>query len=906
MILSENKSSETVEAYFSFAKQCSLVFEKLINDEKIAQNLIENFADPFTENDMKNMLDSAEIVDEITLKKALRICRKSVLARLILRDLNGLADLDEVMLTTSLLAEVTLKTANRYLTSWLSIRHGLPEFSAENPEERQNLIIIGMGKLGGYELNVSSDIDLIFAYESAGNTDGEAPISHQEYFTKIAKKLIYIIDDFSEDGFVFRVDMRLRPFGSEGALVCSLSGLEDYYQQYGREWERYAWIKGRVINGSETVEQLLKPFIYRKYLDFGALENMRDLKKQIHDEVYRKELHDNIKLGRGGIREIEFIAQAFQLMRGGQERTLQIKPTLKALNNLVDIGLLDAEDVAELHAAYTFLRNLEHRLQYYQDQQTHDLPSNESERVVIAKAMGFATWEALISTLSNHRQLVAEQFDDVFAYEEEPEVVESEALLLWKGALSADGTIAQLTALGFTDPVSAASQLHAFKHSPRYKLLPEVSLNRLNSFMPEVILKSGQQHNANDTLQRMIGLIETICRRASYLAFFVEYPIALNRLVAMVSASPWIAKYLGEHPLLLDGLIVEEPLDIEAGYDDAQLEAQILDKLQWLDGDTEQQMNVLREFQQQQLFALASKDVIQGVPIQTLSDMLSNLADIILRVVMKVVWPTIKGCHRDVPQFAIVAYGKHGGRELSYLSDLDLVFIFDDQHPEAREIYSRFGMRIISWLNTMTSSGILYETDMQLRPDGNSGLLVISAEGFERYQLEKAWIWEHQAITRARFAVGDKQVGAAFEKAREKVLLLPHDDADLKQQVLDMRDRMKNVYRYVEGEFDLKKSLGGMIDIEFIVQYLILKHAHTYPVLLKNAGNVSILNSCSKAGLIPEDLAKATGEAYLTLRKAQHAIRLQGVADAKVSEAQMSPVIETVRTLWQFVFYQDI
>ncbi len=905
MILSENKTDEIFTKYFNYAAQCSQVFKKWMQDEAQSAILSTNFDKVFTTDEMHALLNQAEIGDQESLKRALRFCRKAVLSRLIFRDLNGLADLNEVMLTTSLLAEVCLHTVNGYLAGWLSEDHGQTEASMINPEHRQTLMIIGMGKLGGYELNVSSDIDLIFTYESSGRTDGKKPISHQEYFTKLAKQLIHVIDDVTADGFVFRVDMRLRPFGSEGALVCSFDALEEYYQKYGREWERYAWIKGRVITGDVSVERILRPFIYRKYLDYGALANMRDLKKQIQDEVYRKDLHDNIKLGRGGIREIEFIAQAFQLMRGGQEHALQVRPTLMALTNLAQIGHLSQAVVESLTEAYVFLRNLEHRLQYYQDKQTHDLPSAQDARAIMVKAMGFTDWGELIAHLSHHRQFVAKQFDEVFAYDVEPATQDTATLAIWQQAMSVEAAKERLSELGYQDPEAVYGHLAEFRRNHRYKHLPEVSVKRLDRLMPSVIEICGTKNNANACLQRMVDLIETICQRASYLAFFVEYPHVLGRLVAMVGASPWIASYLAQHPILLDSLTENASFDAKAGFDIDALETEITEKMLWLNGDTEQQMNVLREFQQQQLFALAREDVIEHLPMQILSDQLSQLADLILRVVMKVIWPTIKGAHRDYPQFAIIAYGKHGGHELSYQSDLDMVFIYDDDHPEAREVYSRFGRRIISWLNTMTSSGILYETDMQLRPDGNSGLLVISMQGFERYQREKAWVWEHQALTRARFAVGDETVGEAFEKVREAILLLPRDSADLKAKVLDMRERMKKAYRYVEGLFDLKKSLGGMVDIEFIVQYLVLAYAHQYPELLKNAGNVKILMTCSEVGLIPEDLAQSAADAYLELRKQQHAIRLQGTADAKVPEASMQPLVNDVRKLWQFVFYDD-
>lgn len=903
-ILSGKDVPARLAASVKHSVECSIFFAHLLtqNPSIIASLDIDAI---YSAEDMMAFLVLQPIEDEASLKRALRQLRQTVMARLIIRDLNQMADLNEVMLTTSLLAEIAVQTAVDYISRWLSLEYGSPSASIANPNEAQSLMVVGMGKLGGYELNVSSDIDLIFAYEAAGETVGEQSISNQEFFTKVSKQLINVIDDVTEDGFVFRVDMRLRPYGSEGSLVCSLDALENYYQANGREWERYAWIKGRVIVGDGAlIYRLLKPFVFRKYLDYGAFSSMRDLKKQIQQDVNRRDLHENIKLGRGGIREIEFIAQVFQLMRGGQEPSLQVRPTLNALINLTKMGLLSADVTQQLSDAYTFLRNLEHRLQYYEDAQTHELPKNDVHRAVIAKAMRFAKWDDLLQVLNQYRSFVSQQFDEVFAYEQTPIDQNQQACEVWSGAVDIEQSKACLGSLGFQSPADTDKIISVFKVSRRVKRLPEISRQRLNAVMPMVITLSGRQPNAADTLLRMIALIETICQRASYLAFFVEYPQILSRLVALVSASPWIASYLSQHPVLLDSLIESESED-DAPVDNVVLEAQLMEKMQWLDGDTEQQMNVLREFQQMQLFALASKDVMQHIPLQTLSDLLSDLADIILRVVIKTVWPTIKGRHCDAPKFSIIAYGKHGGLELGYSSDLDMVFLYEDDHDDAREVYSRFGMRIIAWLNTMTSSGILYETDMQLRPNGNSGLLVISLEGFKRYQFEKAWVWEHQAITRARFAVGDAKLGKKFEALRKAVLVMPRDEVALKEQVLDMRNKMKDAYRYVNGRFDLKKSLGGMIDIEFIVQYLVLAHAKHYPALIENCGNIKLLERCAQYGLIPVELSQKTADAYVELRRQQHALRLQGQAEAAVPESSVEGIVNTVRALWRTVFYSD-
>jgi glutamate-ammonia-ligase adenylyltransferase len=906
MILSENRATSSVEAYVRHAAECSPFLTRLLKqDAVLLHDLLANLQQAYQLTEMQSFLAQQNIFDEAALKRALRVLRRHVLARMIVRDLNGLADLYEIMRTTSTLAEVAVQTAIHYLSEWLSVRHGQP-MSVDNRSaspEPQALIVVGMGKLGGVELNVSSDIDLIFSYEEDGETNGEQSISNQEFFTKLAKKLIAAIDEITEDGFVFRVDMRLRPFGSEGSLVSSLDALENYYQHHGREWERYAWIKGRVIAGNnQKISTLLKPFVYRKYLDFGALASMRDLKMQIQRDVNRRDLHDNIKLGRGGIREIEFIAQVFQLMRGGQDPSLQVRSTLQVLSMLAEKGLMRGEHAAALSAAYVFLRNLEHRLQYYNDAQTHDLPQTPAHRAVIANAMRMPDWAALEAVIAQHRNLVSQQFGAIFAYEQSPIQQNSRLVDLWTGAFNQAQMIFELEALDFENATEAARQIETLRLSHRVKHLPDMSRQRLDIVMPVVIELCAKHYNSNEALQRMIVLIETVCRRASYLAFFAEYPKVLERVVTLLSASPWLASYLTQHPILLDSLTdVTSYAEMDVGAQETQL----MHKMQLLVGDTEQQMNTLREFQQTRLFSLASEDVIQHIPLPKLAGLLSDLADMILRVVMKTIWPTVKGKHLDVPKFSIIAYGKHGSRELGYSSDLDLVFLYDDEHPDARDIYSRFGQRIIAWLNTMTSAGILYEIDMQLRPDGGSGLLVSSIEGFKQYQFEKAWVWEHQAITRARFAAGDVNIGKAFEEIRTEVLCLPRDLKKLRLDIVEMRRRMKDAHRHVTERFDLKHSLGGMIDVEFIVQYLILAYAHNHPQLLENKGNIQTLRVCAVIGLIPSELGQQAADAYHQFRRQQHALRLQGYVDAWVPEMTVQNQLTVVRALWRVVLIEN-
>ncbi|HEY3300210.1 MAG TPA: bifunctional [glutamate--ammonia ligase]-adenylyl-L-tyrosine phosphorylase/[glutamate--ammonia-ligase] adenylyltransferase [Methylophilaceae bacterium] len=912
-ILDKTSDFSQLEIWLRHASNCSPFFKRLLlSDEALLLALAENVEQVFTRQAMQVYLNEKSITNEADLKHVLRQLRKLVILRLIVRDLNGLANLFEVMHTMSDLAEVVIEFSLLHINDWFKPIYGEP---VGQNGQTQELIVVGMGKLGGRELNVSSDIDLIFAYEQAGETNGGKRLSNQEYFNLVAKKLIAVIDEPTQDGFVFRVDMRLRPFGSEGVLVSSLDGLEDYYQNHGREWERYAWIKGRVIAGSaQSVTKLLKPFVYRKYLDYSMFSAMRDLKVQIQQDVDRQDRHGNIKLGRGGIREIEFIAQVFQLIRGGQDNDLQIRPTLAVLKLLAQQSVIEQSICDQLTESYIFLRNLEHRLQYYNDAQTHDLPKTESHQSVIALAMqrldgqGVLDWPALLQKIDQVRTFVSSQFAEIFIMPQAEGERSDRLVMLWFGNLTDEEMHSELEAHGYQLEEDTVQVITHFRSSNRVKHLPDISRKRLDEQMPTVIHLCGQYSNASKTLVRMIHLLETICRRASYLAFFAEYPHVLERVVHLVSASPWLANYLTQHPILLDGLIddhASKEFDMDEASSIAKMqtyEQRMQLQLSQLEGDTERQMNVLREFQQARLFALACEDVLNNIYLPIISRYLSDLADMILRLVIKTVWPTIKGKHREEPAFAIIAYGKHGGRELGYASDLDLVFLYDDDHPDARDAYTRLGMRIIAWLNTMTSSGTLYEIDMQLRPDGGSGLLVCSVASFAAYQTEKAWIWEHQAITRARFAAGSEVVGDAFEKIRHQIITKKRDLAQLGQEIVSMRKRMQGAFKYEAGKFDVKHGLGGMIDFEFIAQYLMLAHATDHQSLCNCRASVDIVMCCANLILIPKMLGMQAVEAYQALKRQQHDLRLQGYQEVWVPEQSMQKEVESIRCLWKVVF----
>lgn len=932
-LLLQTQPNTSFSAAVTHLCDCSLWAQRLLaKDMNLLDDLLQNHTKIYSTIEMQQFLQAANIIDENSLKKTLRQLRQCVILRTMFRDLNGLADLDEVVTTTTNLAEIALNTATNYHQIWLESKYGKP--LANN--NAQALIVVGMGKLGGAELNVSSDIDLIFAYEDDGETSGLKSniiesttrtecISNQEFFTRLAKKLIAALDEVTEDGFVFRVDMRLRPFGSEGVLVSSFDALEGYYQNNGREWERYAWIKGRVVVGPQgSVEKLLKPFIFRKYLDYNALASMRDLKLQIHRDVTQKGQQDNIKLGRGGIREIEFIVQVFQLIRGGQDASLQIKSTLAVLNLLKNKGLLQEKTVDELMAAYVFLRNLEHRLMYVEDQQTQDLPKTDEAKVRIANAMNYKDWEVLLSALNAYRKIVAQHFDATFS-EKSPTQNQSEIsteTAIWQGIIEKEAALQALARLnsgkGYAEAEQTLARLQMLRASNRYQQLPELSRQRFDVLMPHAIGQSAAMPNPDITLLRVTDVFESICRRASYLALLAEHTHAMHLLVKLCSSSPWLANYLAQHPILLDELL--DMRTLYAAPDFAAMRLELTERLAEFVGDIERQMDLMRHFKHANVFRFAAQDINGELALETLSDYLSALADLIVGVALETIWPKMKGAHVAVPKFAVIGYGKLGSKELGYASDLDIIFLYDNTHENAREndaasaagenlaeVYARFAQRISSWFNTLTSAGLLYETDLQLRPDGNSGLLVSSVAAFREYQLNKAWVWEHQALTRARFVAGDASIGAAFDVIRTEVLMQARDAQNLKAEVVQMREKMHlsqktGAQNFIPNMFDIKHSTGGIIDVEFLVQYCVLAHAKQYPQITENIGNIALLKLLATLNIINHDLAIKVVLAYRDYRRLQHSLKLQGAPHMRVETISVSAHITAVKALWSEVF----
>jgi glutamate-ammonia-ligase adenylyltransferase len=852
---------------------------------------------PLTREDLSSWL-AAQPAGEADLKAVLRRLKQRAYARIATRDLAGLAPLGEVVECMTLIAELAVARAVEVIGKGLAERYGTPRGADGRAQE---LIVIGMGKLGGRELNVSSDIDLIFVYPEDGDTDGTKSISNFEYFTRLGRALINAIADVTEDGQVFRVDMRLRPNGDSGPLVCSFDMLENYFVTQGREWERYAWIKARPLTGRrhEELEAIRRPFVFRKYLDFGAINAMRELHAQIRQEVAKKDKADNVKLGPGGIREIEFIAQVFQLIRGGRDPALQIKPTLQVLRRLADNGLLAAEAVAELSAAYDFLRRVEHRLQYLDDAQTHMLPTGNADRAIIARAMGYGSFDGLLAELDDHRAAVARHFEAVFA---DPNRGEHKHAGMWRGAGGEDQG-EEFAKLGYRQPREAAARVAALREGPRYQQLAASIRERFDALVPQLIQAAAEMPNPDATLLRSLDLLESISRRAAYLALLQQYPQALRKVAELVSSSSWAADYLQRHPILLDELLDPRLLDVLPDW--SGVREQLAARLDELEPDTERQMDLLRETHHAQVFRLLAQDVAGLYTVERLADHLSELADILLDAAIGRAWLKMPKRHVETPKFAVISYGKLGGKELGFASDLDLVFLYDDPAPEAGENYGRLGTRLNTWLSAQTAAGQLFETDLRLRPNGDSGLVVSSMESFRKYQLESAWVWEHQALTRARFSAGDPAVGDAFEKIRCEVLCQKRDLDKLRADIVEMRQKMMDSHAtrgdLRDAVFDLKHDPGGLVDVEFIVQYLVLGHSHAHPELTGNKGNIALLKMAADAGLIPAELAETVRNAYRDYRRMQHGLRLNGTK-ARVAPEEVGDRVTAVRELWRLVF----
>jgi len=859
--------------------------------------------------------------DEPAAMARLRIARRRALARIAWRDLAGLSDTAATLAALSALADQAIGAALEWGQRLLGPRYGAPRDAAGKV---QPLVVVGMGKLGGGELNFSSDIDLVFLYPEGGETDGARAIDNFEYFTRLGQTLIRLLDAATADGFVYRVDMRLRPFGDSGPLVTSFAALEDYLQQHGRDWERYAWIKARAISGREAYEALfrdvVRPFVFRRYLDYGVFESLREMKSLIVREVEKRELRDHIKLGRGGIREIEFVVQALQLVRGGGDPRLRSPSLLTVLPRLAGQKLLPESAVRELGAAYEFLRRLENRMQMYADEQTHSLPEDGARRARLATALGARDWPALVAELDVHREAVARHFAALVLAAEGAAPATARDFDAALVAASAPAELcASLAGLGLAAPEPVAVLLLELRAGGYYRRLDEVGRRRLHALLPRLLAAAAAHVDAAATVKRALAVVEAIGSRTAYLALLNENPLALARLVDICALGSFLPAQLAAFPLLLDELVDQRLFDEPPGR--AQFEAEIELRSADSGDDAERAVEALRQFQRAAVFRVALFDLTGRLPLMQVSDRLTDIAELIVDRAMAHAWREMTALYgvplagsRAAPRrcgVAAVGYGKLGGYELGYGSDLDLVFLHDSagelQETAGPKVidnavfFLRLGQKIVHFLTVHTAAGRLYEVDMRLRPSGKGGLLVSNIDAFVDYQREEAWTWEHQALLHSRAVAGAAAIRTRFEAVRADLLCRHVRRERLREDVRHMRERMrKELSRAAAGEFDLKQDAGGVADIEFLAQYWVLRFAGDYPPLVRYSDTIRQLESVGSAALVDHRIVDALVDAYRGYRSVTHRLSLEG-ARPVVPAGPHAAARATVTAVWDAV-----
>jgi glutamate-ammonia-ligase adenylyltransferase len=908
------------------------VAESLIKQPDLILNLFESnlltssSRTQSLKNELQTVLSNTET--ELELHKALRLFRRKHMVIIAWRELLNLSTLEESFEHISWLADELILQGLDWLYQIQCKEQGTPVNEAG---VAQTLYVFAMGKLGGKELNFSSDIDLIFAYPERGQTQGgRRSIENSAFFTKLGQRLIAALHQITVDGFVYRVDMRLRPFGDSGPLVCTFNSIEDYYQTHGREWERYAMVKARVLGEEgdykEELKAMLRPFVFRRYIDFSAIDSLRKMKAMISAEVRRKGLKDNIKLGMGGIREIEFVAQAFQLIHGGRHVQLQCKGLQQTLHAIAEIGVLSAQRVTCLLNAYHFLRAVENVLQQINDQQTQTLPDNEVDKLRLITVMKFDDWDSFYTRLNQVMEEVHKEFNWVVGEtDEQQNQTEKEFIEIWELPLSSEEITPLLIEhvvckeIELSDLRSFSDMIVSLKADMVRRPIGPRGQETIDKLLPRLISLICTYPQPVQLFQRIHHLILNIMRRTAYLELLNENQGALNQLLTLCAASSRVAEQLATYPILLDELLDPQKLRHPTALGDYRSELQQF-MLRIPEEDMEQQMEALRQFKQMQFLHIATADIAKGIQLPEVSDHLTYLSEALLSYVVQIAWTqitekfglpsTVVGTERK--GFAVIAYGKMGGYELAYGSDLDVVFLHDnnitgvtngERSIDNQLFYFRLAQRIIHLFSSRTTSGILYEIDMRLRPSGDSGPLVAGLSGFHRYLKENAWTWEHQALVRTRPVFIDSDMQQTFTTIREEVLSLPRDINTLRSDVSAMRTKMRDHLNRAEpDQFDLKQSEGGMVDIEFIAQFLVLAHAHQFPALLtKWSDNLRIFESCQEAGLLTPEQTKQLIDAYCHIRDAGHRLSL-GKATRVVSATQFVEERQAVTTIWKTLF----
>ncbi len=865
---------------------------------------------------------STSPVNDSQLMTSLRHFRQQQMVRIAWRDLTGRAQTTETLRDLTNLAEVIVDLTLECLYQDQVRMQGQPCDAEGNA---QRMVVLGMGKLGGFELNYSSDIDLIFAFTEEAEVSGKKNLMASQFFTRLGQRLIKVLNDMTGDGFVFRVDMRLRPFGDSGPLVMSFDGMEQYYQSQGRDWERYAMIKARVIAGDREkgaeLMAMLKPFVYRRYLDFGAFASIREMKTMIDAQIRRKGNEHNIKLGEGGIREIEFIGQTLQLIRGGMDAQLQTRSILKVLQRLADKNYLSQQAANELTEDYDFLRRLENRLQMYRDAQTHVLPDDETQQQSITLAMHGESWAALLLQTQQHRQRVHQHFNAILAANEHPQDVPTCVNETCLSQMNEEELEQYIDEQELGLPPAVAEKLSSFLQDSQIKKLSSTEQHRLDQLLPMLLGVLQSVSMPVDALQRVLKLLQAIVRRSVYLSLLIEYPRALRQLVRMCAASPWIASLLSRYPVLLDQLL--DPREFYALPQKNQMAEELAILMARCGDDEERKMEVLRQFKQANTLKVAALDVSGLLPVFDVSQQLTTIAQVLLQQSFEMAWEHM--CKRHgVPmyelngemheaEFGIIAYGKMGGQELGYGSDLDIVFLHDSEGKKQQSkveneeqrcldnsvFFARLAQRIIHIISAQTANGRLYEVDMRLRPDGASGMLVSSLRAYEKYQQEKAWTWEHQALIRARMVLGSPHLGKEFDRIRRSVLMQPNDAVQLRRDVVEMRVKMRQSLGSKQaGYFHLKQDEGGMVDIEFMVQYCVLRSAAEHAEILQYTSTRQLLQALSVGQCLSAEKLKYLTDTYIEYRACTHRRALQEQSSL-IDEAEFISQRQQVKQIWQ-------
>ena len=862
---------------------------------ELCKTIKKSILSPVHTDDILKYAKDFSLSDTNSLNTNLRLMRHHFFALSLIRDLNGLSEITETFNTHTILAETALREAEKFHWEALTKHHGLP---VNSNGDIQKLIIVAMGKMGGYELNPSSEIDLVFFYEEDGATTGKSSISNQDFFTKLGKLIISSLNDYTDEGIVFRVDMRLRPFGSQGLLVSPLESFENYLITHGLDWERYAWLKSRVVLGpSLIIDALIEPFVYRKYLDFNIFESLRNIKKKISQDMLKKINDGDIKVGRGGIRTLEFIVQSFQLVWGGKDKPLRCRGFIEALTQLKNKKLIPNMTYKSLHEAYIFFRNLEHRLQYIDDAQTHKIPVSPEDKSLLASAMGLKSWTLLEHKIHKHQDKVELIFDEMFSNNSQPlSPIQENLKALWSLDVSIDVAVNCLNDLGYKKSQDTFNFIQNIKLMGNYPTLPATTKEKLNTLIPVVLYEVASVDNPDKTLVHMLNALDSIAHRSSYLSLLNENIPALKLLIKIASFDQEFIQNIVTFPATIDDLMNSS--EFTKPFDLTEASKKLLDQLSRSHGDTELQMNLLRDFKNSMIFKLAIQELMHIYPIERISDALADIADFITQQALYCIWETLYPT-LTFPSIGIIAYGKFGGKEMSYLSDLDLVFVFDEKKSKDRDKYIKLVQRFNSWVTSYTASGILYDIDLRLRPDGGSGLLVSSWDAYSEYQLNRSLIWEHQALTRARFVSENKTLKRKFNNLRQSIMQEQRDIGKLKTDIIEMRERIYRDKKPSGDLFDLKLSRGGLIDIEFITQFYVLGYSYKYADLCENLGNITLITKLSELSLLSSKDATSLISAYKIYRTKQHQQGLNPKNPGKVELSSVELNQKAVQAIWQ-------